>query len=127
MASMSGGTVLRCPGSACPGATILAPPPSLGISQVLLLHFSFALTEVRSQWPSRDEASQRQEPDKQDSGKQVLWECLSSCNLIPRFLKTSSIDWPWTAVLGDGWSYGEVVFACSRSQLSSCVLISALF
>lgn len=116
---MSGGTALRCPGSACPGATTLAPPPSPGISQVLPLHFSFTLTEAMSQWPGLGEASQRGEPDKQDFGKQVPWECLSSCILIPRFLKTPGLGWPQTAVLGDSWSYGKVVFASSRSQLSS--------
>lgn len=35
MASMSGGTALKCPESACPVATTSAPPPSPGISQVL--------------------------------------------------------------------------------------------
>lgn len=37
MASMSGGTALRCLGSVCPGATTLAPPPSLGISRLFEL------------------------------------------------------------------------------------------
>lgn len=35
MASMSGGTALRCQGFVCPGATTLVPPPSLEISRVL--------------------------------------------------------------------------------------------